>query len=132
MLGTLVLWVAHRTRVLDALEQVTSPLVQSFLGLPARATDAFLVGFLRRDYGAAGLYDLFQDRLRTGATDLETEIQVVVSMVTITLFVPCIANVFMIVREHGARTALAMCAFIFPFAFAVGGTLNVLLRRWLL
>lgn len=132
MLGTLVLWVAQRTRVLDASQQLTSPLVQSFLGLPARATDSFLVGFLRRDYGAAGLYDLFQDRLRTGGTDLETEIQVVVAMVTITLFVPCIANVFMIVREHGARMALAMCAFIFPFAFAVGGTLNLLLRRWLL
>ena len=132
LLGTLVLWCADRVRVLDSLERVASPLVQGFLGLPAQATAAFLVGFLRRDYGAAGLFDIFQDPLRTGNADLETEIQIVVSMVTITLFVPCIANVLMIVREHGYRTALGMCAFVFPFAFVVGGTLNLALRGWLL
>ena len=47
---------------------------------------------------------------------------------TITLFVPCVANFFVIVKEHGLRTAVAMSAFIFPFAFVVGGTLNLALR----
>ncbi|HEX9843995.1 MAG TPA: ferrous iron transporter B, partial [bacterium] len=54
-----------------------------------------------------------------------------VALVTMTLFVPCIANFFMIVKEHGLRTALAMAAFIFPFAFAVGGVLNLVLRELL-
>jgi ferrous iron transport protein B len=45
-------------------------------------------------------------------------------MVTITLFIPCFANVLMIAREHGARTALRMAAFIFPFAFLVGGIIH--------
>ena len=44
--------------------------------------------------------------------------QIVVAMVTITLFIPCIANVFMIAKERGWRTAGAMAAFIFPLAFA--------------
>ena len=47
-------------------------------------------------------------------------IQIVVSLVVITLFVPCIANFFMMVKERGLKTALSMVAFIFPFAFAVG------------
>jgi len=80
-----------------------------------------LIGFLRRDYGAAGLFDL----VRNGLMD---QVGTVVSMVTITLFVPCIANFFMIVKERGLKTALVMMIFIFPVAFLVGGLLNFILR----
>jgi ferrous iron transport protein B len=55
-------------------------------------------------------------------------IQSVVAMVVITLFIPCIANFFMIVKERGWKTALAIAGFIFPFAVAVGAGLNVVLR----
>jgi len=47
--------------------------------------------------------------------------------VTITLFIPCIANVFMIAKERGWKVAAAIGAFIFPFAFAVGGLVRVLM-----
>jgi ferrous iron transport protein B len=43
----------------------------------------------------------------------------------ITLFIPCIANVFIIVKEHGWKIALGMAAFIFPFAFLVGGLVRI-------
>lgn len=132
ILGTFVLWILDRLAVLGTLERFTAPVVQGLLGLPAKATEAFLIGFLRRDYGAAGLFDLFNDELSSGNVSTETEIQVVVSMVTITLFVPCIANVFMIVKERGAKTALWMTAFIFPFAFVVGGVLNQIMRAVML
>jgi len=132
ILGTLVLWLLDRLQVLGVLQTLASPIVVAFLGLPAKATDAFLIGFLRRDYGAAGLYSMFQDQLAAGSLAVETEIQVVVAMVTITLFVPCIANVFMIVKEHGTKTAIWMTAFIFPFAVVVGGILNHALRAVML
>jgi ferrous iron transport protein B len=132
VLGTLVLWLLHTLRLLESLERLAAPVVQGLLGLPAKATEAFLIGFLRRDYGAAGLYDLFRDALASGAPPAEVEVQIVVALVTMTLFVPCVANLLMIVKERGVRTALAMAAFIFPFAFAVGGLLNVILRElWL-
>jgi ferrous iron transport protein B len=51
-----------------------------------------------------------------------------VSLVVITLFVPCIANFFMIVKEFSLRTALWVAAFIFPFAFLVGGLVNLTVR----
>ena len=47
-------------------------------------------------------------------------VQIVVAMVTITLFIPCIANVFMIAKERGWTTATAMAAFIFPLAVRGG------------
>jgi ferrous iron transport protein B len=100
---------------------MAAPIVVGFLGLPAKATQALLLGFLRRDYGAAGLFVM----AKAGELD---SIQIVVSLVTITLFVPCVANFFMIIKERGLGQALAMAGFIFPFALIVGGGLNFLLR----
>ena len=67
------------------------------LGLPPETAPAFVVGFLRRDFGAAGLFDM----ARHGRID---PVQSLVAMVTITLFIPCIANFFMIVKERGWKT----------------------------
>jgi ferrous iron transport protein B len=121
ILGTLVLFFFDKLGLLLWLEEIASPIVVGFLGLPVRATEAFLVGFLRRDYGAAGLFML----ARAGEL---TPLQVVVSLVTITLFVPCIANFFIIIKERGWKTAIAIVSFIFPFAFLVGGLLNFFLH----
>ncbi len=121
ILGTLVLFAADKLNLLVTLERWAAPVVVGWLDLPAETTQAFIVGFLRRDYGAAGLYALAQ------AGRLSPR-QVVVSLVTMTLFVPCIANFFIIIKERGLKTALAMTGFIFPFAFFVGGVLNWVLR----
>ena len=57
----------------------------------------------------------------TGPHPILTPVQIFVAMITITLFIPCVANFLVIAKEHGARIALGMAAFIFPFAFFVGG-----------
>jgi len=49
-------------------------------------------------------------------------------MITITLFVPCVANFFIIIKERGWKTAVVMSAFIVPFAILVGGLVNLILR----
>ncbi|MDP2681850.1 MAG: ferrous iron transport protein B [Deltaproteobacteria bacterium] len=121
ILGTLFLFIMDKISVLNIMERIASPVVVDFLDLPAKATEAFIVGFLRRDYGAAGLFALQKDGMLN-------PIQVVTSLVTMTLFVPCIANFFMIVKERGLMTAVWMSAFIFPFAVLVGGALNFILR----
>ncbi|MEK7375739.1 MAG: ferrous iron transporter B, partial [Candidatus Margulisiibacteriota bacterium] len=97
------------------------PSTTLFRSLPAGAAEAFLIGFFRRDYGAAGLYALAQKGLMS-------PVQIVVSLVTITLFVPCLAQYLVMVKERGAKTAFWIVAFIFPFAFLTGGVLNFLLR----
>lgn len=121
ILGTLILFIMDRLNLLKVVEKMASPLIETFLGLPPKAAEAFLIGFLRRDYGAAGLYALQKD----GLLD---PVQTVVSLVTMTLFIPCIANLFMIVKERGLKTAFWMTAFILPFALLVGGFVNFTLR----
>ena len=121
ILGTFILFVGHKLGALEYIQKLTDPLVVGLLGLPSKAAEAFVIGFLRRDYGAAGLFVM----QKQGMLD---PIQTVVSLVVITLFVPCIANFFMMVKEQGMKVALYMVAFIFPFAFAVGGVLNWVLR----
>ncbi len=123
VLGTLILFAADKLGILPYIRDISSPIIVTVLGLPAEATESFIMGFLRRDYGAAGLFSLQEQGL------LNAE-QVVVSMVTITLFIPCIANLFMIIKERGIKTALIIAAFIFPFAIITGGVLHRVLL-WL-
>lgn len=121
VLGTFVLFVLDAAGLLRQLVHACEPAVVGILSLPPRAAEAFLVGFFRRDYGSAGIYTLFQEGLLS-------PVQAVVALVTITLFVPCVANFFVIIKEHGLKIALAMSAFIFPCAIAVGGVVNLALR----
>lgn len=92
----------------------------AWLGLPKQAAVAFLFGFFRRDYGAAGLYDLKKLGLLSGN-------QIVVSCVTLTLFLPCIAQLLMNVKERGLKMGIAMSAFILLFSFSVGYLVNFVL-----
>ncbi len=121
ILGTLILFILDKLQLLRLVENAFRPVVVSVLGLPVNASESFIMGFLRRDYGAAGFKGLYD----SGHLD---PVGAVVAMTTITLFVPCVANFFMIIKERGIKTALGMVLFIIPFAIAVGGALNLLLR----
>jgi ferrous iron transport protein B len=117
--GTAALFLLDRLRLLGAIARFGEPLVTGWLGLPKEAANAFLIGFLRRDFGAVYLLDA-----ATGPHPLLSPHQIFVAMVTITLFMPCIANFLMIAKEHGFKVAWAMAAFIFPFAFFTGGVVH--------
>lgn len=121
VLGTIILFLLDKIKVLALLEAVASPVVVTFLGLPAKTAEAFLMGFLRRDYGAAGMFVLARQGLMN-------ENQVIISLVTLTLFVPCLANFFMMIKERGIKTAVLMMVLIIPFALLVGGILNFILN----
>jgi ferrous iron transport protein B len=119
LIGTLVLFLAAESGLLTLAERGLAPLIQGWLSLPAETTRVFILGFLRRDYGAAGLY-----ALATAHPPALTVNQTVVALVVITLFVPCIANFLVIIKEQGLRRALAILGFITPFAFLAGGLIN--------
>ena len=119
LLGTLIMFLLDQFGALPAIIRAGEPLVSGWLGLPKEASAAFVMGFLRRDFGATGLFALSHQL---------SPIQAVVGMVTITLFVPCIASVMMIIKEQGLKVAAAMLVLIIPFAFLIGGVLNHLLR----
>jgi ferrous iron transport protein B len=114
LIGTLIMFALDITGILDWLIEATRPLVTGWLGLPPEASAAFLMGFMRRDFGATGLFVLESDGLLSAA-------QIVTAMVTITLFIPCVASVMMIGKERGWRTATAITLLVFPLAIFIGG-----------
>ena len=101
---------AMLTRILRSAGASVHPFV------PHRIRDGY-------DFGAAGLYHMAEAGRLDG-------VQVVVAVVVITLFIPCIANFFMMVKERGWKTGIAIAAFIFPFALGVGAALNWVLRAF--
>lgn len=119
LIGTFLMYSLDRFGLLPAIIRLGEPLVTGWLGLPPEASAAFVMGFLRRDFGATGLFAM--------AGSL-SPLQAVVGMITITLFIPCFASLLMMVKEQGLRTALTMVATIVPFAFLVGGAFRFGLR----
>jgi ferrous iron transport protein B len=130
VLGTLILWGLDRVHGIALLERAAAPLITGLLQLPKEATMAFILGFLRRDYAAAGLFAHYEPYMKAGTMTRSMEIEVTVALVTITLFIPCIANFFMILKERGWKTGVAIATFILPFSVAVGAGVNVLMRRF--
>jgi ferrous iron transport protein B len=122
VMATLALFILDKLTLLAWLERMFSPLVVSWLGLPAESAQAFLIGFFRRDYGAAGFFHLAQDGL------LSTR-QVAVAMVVVTLFMPCVAHFLVTLKERGTKVTAAITIFVFSFALGIGGLLNFILQR---
>jgi len=121
LVGTALLFGLDRIGALDWLTNAARPIVTGALGLPADAAQVFVMGFLRRDYGAAGLFVLAQQGALSG-------VQAVVALTVMTLFVPCVANLLMIIRERGVRAGLAILVVVTIIALSTGTLLNVVLR----
>jgi ferrous iron transport protein B len=119
LLGTFIMFALDKTGALPFIIRAGEPLVSGWLGLPKEASAAFVMGFLRRDFGATGLFAM---------ADTLSPIQAVVGMITITLFIPCFASLMMMVKEQGSKVALTMVAVIVPFAFLIGGLFNIVLH----
>jgi len=123
IVGTLLLYVLDALNLLTAIQRFLSPLVVGGLGLPAEASNAFVIGFLRRDYGAAGLFAM----QRAGHL---TPTQTVVALTVITLFIPCVANFLVMLKERGQRMGLAIAGFIIVYSFGIGIVINMVLKTF--
>jgi ferrous iron transport protein B len=117
LIGTALLFVLDRTGVLQALIAAGRPIVVGLLGLPDETAQVFVMGFLRRDYGAAGLFQLAHAGRLTG-------VQAVVALTVMTLFVPCVAHLLMMVREQGTKAAVAILFFVTTVALGTGAVLH--------
>ena len=120
LLASFLIWAAQLAGAFRVLLHALEPLVRA-LGLPDEAAQAFLFGFFRRDYGSAGLYELQKSGALSGA-------QLLVAAITLTLFLPCIAQLLIMKKERGLRFAAFAALFVLSFAFAAGYLVNVLLQ----
>jgi ferrous iron transport protein B len=116
ILASVLLWLGKVTGFFEKMIIAMTPVMAS-IGLPKETAVAFIFGFFRRDYGAAGLYDL----QTKGLMDAR---QLTVAAVTLTLFIPCIAQFLVMKNERGWKTASAIGIFVSLFAYGSGFLLN--------
>lgn len=109
-LGAVLITLMQYTGFLDWIQVAIAPLTVGWLKLPKEAATALIMGIVRRDFGAAGLSSLTM-----------TPVQTLTALVTITLFVPCIASVIVIFKERTKEEAVLIWLSSFTVAFLLGG-----------
>lgn len=114
--GAIIITVMQETGVLTAIQDLVKPITSGLLQLPKETATAFIMGIVRRDFGAAGLSSLSM-----------TPEQTTVSLVTITLFVPCIAAMMTMIKERNWKEAVAIWLGSWFIAFATGSILALLI-----
>jgi ferrous iron transport protein B len=111
--GALGVGILQITGLLAVWEDLLAPITTGWLQLPRETARAFVMGMVRRDFGAAGLYQLSL-----------TPNQIVVALVTITLFTPCIASLMVMLKERGLKEATIVWTGTWVVAFVVAGLLS--------
>jgi len=117
LLASFLIWVGRLSGLFGFLISAMAPVAKA-LGLPAQAAEVFLFGFFRRDFGAAGLHAM---------ADSLSATQTLVACITLTLFLPCIAQFLMMKRERGWPTALGVGFFVAAVALGAGALTSNLL-----
>lgn len=112
VMGSALITVAQLTGLMGVLEKGLSPVVRHLLLLPGESSQVFLMGMIRRDFGVAGLYTLAKSM---------THLQILTSLVVITLFVPCFASASVIWKERGPREGIIIVLLSWAIAFLAGG-----------
>jgi ferrous iron transport protein B len=110
LIGALAISMMDITGILEAVQVALAPVTEGILKLPRETATAFIMGMIRRDFGAAGLSDMAL-----------LPAQTLVSLITITLFVPCIASMIVIMKERGNKEGIIIWLGSWIAAFIVGG-----------
>ena len=116
VLASILIWLGNAVHVFQHLVDLLKPAMRA-IGLPDQAAVAFLFGFFRRDYGAAGLYDLQKQHLLSGN-------QIAVAAITLTLFLPCVAQFLVMRKERGLKLTLIISGLVLVVAFVGGWLVN--------
>lgn len=109
-IGALAVGIMDVSGILLVWQDVLAPFTTTWLKLPKEAANAFVMGMVRRDFGAAGLFHMNLSIM-----------QKTVSIITITLFVPCIASFVVMLKERGWKEGMMIWLGTWIAAFLVGG-----------
>ena len=121
MIGSLLVAVLQATGWLISIQNALGPAINAVLHLPAETAKVFIMGLVRRDFGAAGLY-FMADRI--------TPAQLLTCLMVITLFVPCFASATVIWKERGVKEGVTVLLGSWLIAFGVGALLVRILEAW--
>lgn len=109
-IGALAVGLMDISGILQVWQNLLAPFTTTWLKLPKEAANAFVMGMVRRDFGAAGLFHMSL-----------TVMQKTVAIITITLFVPCIAAFVVMLKERGWKEGMIIWFGTWITAFLIGG-----------
>ncbi|MBF0610642.1 MAG: ferrous iron transporter B [Magnetococcales bacterium] len=118
--AALVMFTLEKSGLLEVIKSWLHPLVTGFLQLPDKVTEVFILVLARREVGAV----YFKQMVEAGELDYK---QIVTGLVVITLFIPCMSNTMVMIKEFGSRWAVVTNLAIIAIAILVGGLVNTLL-----
>ena len=117
--GALLLSILEVTGLLQGLRNFLVPITVTWLHLPAEIADVFIMGLIRKEFGAASILVLQM-----------LPLQKLVVMITLTLTVPCLASTMIILKERGWREGLLIWSAVLALAFLIGGVVTRLLEAF--
>ncbi|WP_407463232.1 ferrous iron transport protein B [Methanobrevibacter sp.] len=120
ILISVIIWALDLCGIFQWIIACISPIVNA-IGLPTSTSSSFVLGFFRRDFGAAGLMAI-QTQL--------TGVQLLVASITLTLFLPCVAQLMIMIKERGAKLAGLIALMSIVLAFTMGFIVNLLLATF--
>lgn len=104
----------HTTGVIAWVGKLFSPIIKGVFGLPEETVAALIIGTLRKDAAVALLDPI-------GLTGF----QMVVAVLVLTLYFPCIATFTVLLKELGIRDTVKAVTIMFVTTLVVGGALNL-------
>ncbi|MBW2704185.1 MAG: ferrous iron transport protein B [Deltaproteobacteria bacterium] len=121
IIGTFVLYLFDQFGWLDGFRDAMRPVLERWLDLPTESSDVFLMTMIRREAGAALL-------AQQAASGLYDGVQILVTLLVMTLMVPCINSVLVTYKERGVGPATGIMIFVVVYSLGVGTLFNWLLR----
>lgn len=108
------------TGLLNSVIALAEPIISNVLLLPKETAISFILGMVRRDFGAFGLLDIEMSAA-----------QLITACTVLTLFVPCIATVAVSIKESSFKSAMTIWLSSWLLAFGVGGLMARILTQLL-
>jgi ferrous iron transport protein B len=116
-----LMFALEKSGLLLLIKKWLHPVITGFLSMPDKVTEVFILVLSRREVGAV----YFKDMVDKGELDAY---QIVTGLVVMTLFIPCISNTMVMIKELGTRWAVSINLAIIAIAILVGGLVDFLLR----
>jgi ferrous iron transport protein B len=117
LLATFIVFILDEIGGLAAIEKLTEPVLSRFVGLPKESVNVFLMSIIRREAGVGVLTQLVE-------RGIFNNIQIIVNLLLITFLMPCVNAILVIVKERGAKVAVAICGFVLIYAILIGALVN--------
>lgn len=120
VIGGIVIAVLDYYNGFMKLREWCAPITVEFLKVPENAANLFVMSIIKRDLGAAGFYSMVTD----GSF---TQQEILITLVVLTLFVPCFASQMILFKQGKALAAILIWIGSFAIAFSAGGLVSRLI-----